>query len=75
VIAALKNQLGDQVRFIIADLGDGSDPTNRELAQKYQIYGIPTYLFFDHQGELVDQHVGYIDPVDLGEMIAALIPR
>lgn len=71
MIAALKNQYGEKVRFVHVVVND-SDPTTRELLQKYEIYSIPAYLFFDRQGEMIGQFAGYLDPVDLAEKIAAL---
>jgi thioredoxin-related protein len=31
----------------------------REVAQRYDVRGVPTFLIFDDQGELIERQVGF----------------
>jgi thioredoxin 1 len=52
VIAAVAESYAGRVKVCKVDVD-----ANRELAEKYNIHGIPTVLIFKG-GEVVDQHVG-----------------
>jgi hypothetical protein len=43
----------------------GDRPENRDFVVDYGLQYVPTSLFFDAQGVLVDTHIG---PLDEGEM-------
>jgi thioredoxin 1 len=53
VMAALKTSHGDQVEFRMV-YADEEMP----LFEKYKIVAIPTQVFFDASGKVVDQHIG-----------------
>jgi thioredoxin 1 len=53
VVAELKPQYGDQVEFRMV-YSDEEMP----LFEKYKIVAIPTQVFFDASGKVVDQHIG-----------------
>jgi len=53
VMAALKTSHGDQVEFRMV-YSDEEMP----LFEKYKIVAIPTQVFFDASGKVVDQHIG-----------------
>jgi len=53
VMAALKASHGDQVEFRMV-YSDEEMP----LFKKYKIVAIPTQVFFDASGKVVDQHIG-----------------
>ena len=53
VMAALKTSHGDQVEFRIV-YSDEEMP----MFEKYKIVAIPTQVFFDASGKVVDQHIG-----------------
>ena len=53
VVAELKPQYGDQVEFRMV-YSDEEMP----LFKQYKIVAIPTQVFFDASGKVVDQHIG-----------------
>ena len=53
VVAELKPQYGDQVEFRMV-YSDEEMP----MFKKYKIVAIPTQVFFDASGKVVDQHIG-----------------
>jgi thioredoxin 1 len=53
VMAALKTSHGDQVEFRMV-YSDEEMP----LFEKYKIVAIPTQVFFDASGKVVDRHIG-----------------
>ena len=53
VMAALKNSHGDQVEFRTVYTDE-----EMPLFEKYKIVAIPTQVFFDASGKVVDQHIG-----------------
>ena len=53
VMAALKASHGDQVEFRMVYTDE-----EMPLFEKYKIVAIPTQVFFDASGKVVDQHIG-----------------
>ena len=53
VMAALKTSHGDQVEFRLVYTDE-----EMPLFEKYKIVAIPTQVFFDASGKVVDQHIG-----------------
>jgi len=53
VMAALKISHGDQVEFRMVYTDE-----EMPLFEKYKIVAIPTQVFFDASGKVVDQHIG-----------------
>ena len=53
VMAALKTSHGDQVEFRMVYTDE-----EMPLFEKYKIVAIPTQVFFDASGKVVDQHIG-----------------
>ena len=53
IMAALKTSHGDQVEFRMV-YSDEEMP----MFEKYKIVAIPTQVFFDASGKVVDQHIG-----------------
>ena len=60
VVAELKPQYGDQVEFRMV-YSDEEMP----LFEKYKIVAIPTQVFFDASGKVVDQHIGALPKEEL----------
>lgn len=60
VVAELKPQYGDQVEFRMV-YSDEEMP----LFKKYKIVAIPTQVFFDASGKVVDQHIGALPKEEL----------
>ena len=54
----LEKDLDGQARVVrlsvLSELG-------REVAQRYDVRGVPTFLIFDGQGELIERQVGFPD--------------
>ena len=54
----LERDLDGQARVVrlsvLSELG-------REVAQRYGVRGVPTFLIFDGQGELIERQVGFPD--------------
>ena len=54
----LERDLDGQARVVrlsvLSELG-------REIAQRYGVRGVPTFLIFDGQGELIERQVGFPD--------------
>jgi thioredoxin 1 len=60
VVAELKPQYGDQVEFRLV-YADEEMP----LFKEYKIVAIPTQVFFDASGKVVDQHIGALPKEEL----------
>jgi thioredoxin 1 len=60
VVAELKPQYGDQVEFRMV-YSDEEMP----LFHQYKIVAIPTQVFFDASGKVVDQHIGALPKEEL----------
>lgn len=60
VVAELKPQYGDQVEFRMV-YSDEEMP----MFKKYKIVAIPTQVFFDASGKVVDQHIGALPKEEL----------
>jgi thioredoxin len=60
VVAELKPQYGDQVEFRMLYTDE-----EMPLFEKYKIVAIPTQVFFDASGKVVDQHIGALPKEDL----------
>ena len=60
IVAELKPQYGDQVEFRMV-YSDEEMP----LFKKYKIVAIPTQVFFDASGKVVDQHIGALPKEEL----------
>jgi thioredoxin 1 len=60
VVAELKPQYGDQVEFRMV-YADEEMP----LFKEYKIVAIPTQVFFDASGKVVDQHIGALPKEEL----------
>jgi thiol-disulfide isomerase/thioredoxin len=85
---AAYQKFGTQVEFVnINDLsGDPNAPQyvkdkgydwlfadSKEALQKYNINGIPTTLFIDAQGNLVDQYLGGLEQAQLESKISQIL--
>jgi thioredoxin 1 len=53
IVAELKPQYGDKVEFRMLYTDE-----EMPLFEKYKIVAIPTQVFFDASGKVVDQHIG-----------------
>ena len=60
VMAALKTSHGDQVEFRMVYTDE-----EMPLFEKYKIVAIPTQVFFDASGKVVDQHIGALPKEEL----------
>ena len=60
VVAELKPQYGDQVEFRMVYTDE-----EMPLFEKYKIVAIPTQVFFDASGKVVDQHIGALPKEEL----------
>ena len=68
VIMALKEKYGQEIVFIIADLGSG-DPESEQLAREFKVYTIPAYFFIDATGALVATETGRLSLEELEVII------
>lgn len=64
----------ERFESVKVDLTDASHEAEMELAERYQVMGIPTLVFFDPQGrEIPDlKAVGYIGPTELNKIISQI---
>jgi thioredoxin 1 len=67
IVAAIDEAYAGRLKVCKLDVD-----TNRELAEKHDIRGIPTLLFFKG-GEVVDQHVGLLKQTELAAKCDALL--
>lgn len=47
----------------------------RQLAARYGVRGVPTYLLFDRQGEMVEAQAGRLDAVKMRMAVDAMLPQ
>lgn len=62
VVSGLQKKYGDRVAFAGVDFYNGG---NTNLAQKYEVFGHPTFVVLDKKGQLVDRFSGYTEEADL----------
>ena len=67
VMAALKASHGDQVEFRMV-YSDEEMP----MFKKYKIVAIPTQVFFDASGKVVDQHIGALSKEEVIKKLTEL---
>ena len=67
VMAALKTSYGDQVEFRMV-YSDEEMP----MFKKYKIVAIPTQVFFDASGKVVDQHIGALSKEEVLQKLKEL---
>ena len=67
VVAELKPQYGDQVEFRMV-YSDEEMP----MFKKYKIVAIPTQVFFDASGKVVDQHIGALSKEEVIKKLTEL---
>ncbi len=65
----LREEYGNVVNIITVD----ADEYN-ELAEEFEIYGVPVFIFFDRNGNEVDRLVGYQEKETLVEYLEEFIP-
>ena len=58
MVDGLERELEGQARVVRLSV---LSPLGREVAQRYHVMGVPTFLMFDGQGELIDRQVGFPD--------------
>lgn len=69
VVDRLERDLEGQAQVL--RLGVGSS-VGRELAARYGVRGVPTFLLFDGDGEMVHYQVGRLDAARIKTEIGAL---
>lgn len=65
---SLSEEYAGKVKMVSIDVDE-----NKELAAKYEVSSIPTLLYFDASGNLVDTTVGLIPEEELRQKIESLI--
>lgn len=68
VVLALEKKYGNQVDFIVADVDK-----EKVLADKYQVYYIPAFVFIGKNGVVIDNNVGEVSQKKLAQQIEHLI--
>lgn len=67
---ALENDYADQVSFVIVDL---DTPEGKLLADQYEVYYIPAFIFLGSDGNTVSRAVGYNSRGDLNSRLQNLL--
>jgi len=57
ILEELAREYRGKAHILVLDL---SEPVNKQLARRYRVTAIPTQVFFDSRGNLVDVHVGFM---------------
>ena len=61
--AGIQTQLSQQFVSVKLDVTQGAEPY-KALLQQHDVRGVPTYLIFDPQGNLLGKREGFIPPGD-----------
>ena len=64
VLEQLAEEYAGKVNIMILDVYE-----HMELAQKFGIMSVPTQLFYDADGKLLGNHIGFLDKDSLREII------
>jgi thioredoxin-related protein len=56
IVDGLERELEGQARVVRLS---ALNALGQEVAQRYDVRGVPTFLIFDGQGELIGQQVGF----------------
>ena len=70
ILDKAKAQYGDKVTFMRIDV---DDPANEKLLDKYEISPIPTVVFLNAQGEVVNFAVGFSGDVTVNNGIKKIL--
>ena len=67
VVNGLKTELAEQLTVLQVDI---ATPAGKELSEKFNAFGTPTFIFFDPAGVEVWRTIGMLDP----EKVRASLP-
>jgi thiol-disulfide isomerase/thioredoxin len=67
-----KSEFGEQVEIFTVDV---DDPKNEELMNQYEVSPIPTVVFLDAQGKVINFLIGYSDPAELERSIKKVLNK
>ncbi len=67
-----KNEFGEQVEIYTIDV---DDPKNEKIIDQYDVSPIPTVVFLDQGGKVIDYFVGYSGANDLESSIKKLLNK
>ncbi|HEY9758034.1 MAG TPA: thioredoxin domain-containing protein [Oculatellaceae cyanobacterium] len=67
-----KTEFGEQIEISTVDV---DDPKNEELMNQYEVSPIPTVVFLDAQGKVVNFLIGYSDPAELERSIKKVLNK
>lgn len=70
VLEELKEKYKDQVKIAFIDVWKHSDQ-----GQRFRITSIPTQIFYDHQGNEMFRHQGYMDRESIINVLEELIEK
>lgn len=67
-----KSEFGEQVEIYTVDV---DDPKNEQLMNQYDVSPIPTVVFLDADGKVVNFLIGYSDPAELERSIKKVLNK
>lgn len=68
IVDGLERELEGQAQVVRLSILSGP---GREMARRYSIRGMPTFLIFDGQGNLIERQVGLPDRGKIKSLVAA----
>jgi thioredoxin-related protein len=69
VVDRLERELEGRARVVRLGVFDG---TGQEMARRYDVRGVPTFLIFDGQGNLIGRDAGMPDRDRIKALVAGL---
>lgn len=73
IVNELKEDFKDKVNFHKVGLNYYNEKENFELAEKYRVMGVPTFVIYDKDGNLTYNKAGTIDKDKFKEILEALL--
>ncbi len=73
VVDRLSAEYAESVEFRLVNLDTGGSEA-AQLADRFGIQFVPTFIFVDGTGEIVDQHVGGMEETALRDKLDAIAP-
>ena len=66
IVDGLERELEGQARVVRLS---ALNAMGQEVAQRYDVRGVPTFLIFDGQGELIGRQVGFPNRSDIKALV------
>jgi thiol:disulfide interchange protein len=71
VVDGLQREYGERVAFAGVDY---YNPSNRELSARYKVFGHPTFVVLNPEGEVVSQFTGFVEESELDAALQRAAP-